>query len=152
MIAIRESQIEELSTFVIMESSEDTLEFIIPYTLEEHQAKFNAPDIVYLSIANNERLAGFIILALDPDGISVEFRRIVVSAKGNGIGQAAIKAMEAYCRTTLQRNRIWLDVFEFNKRGQHIYEKLGYTQFKRRDHKGQPLLFYEKRLFTPAER
>ena len=152
MITLRESQIEELSTFVTMESSDDTVAFIIPYSLEEHQAKFNVPNIVYLSILNNERLAGFIILALDPDGMSVEFRRIVVSAKGNGIGQAAIKVMEAYCQTTLQRNRIWLDVFEFNKRGKHVYKKLGYTQFKRGDHEGQPLLFYEKRLFMPAER
>lgn len=146
MITIRESHIEELSTFVNMESSDDTIEFIIPYTLEEHQAKFKASDIVYLSIMNNEQLAGFIILALDPDGISVEFRRIVVSAKGNGIGQAAIKAMEAYCQPTLQRNRIWLDVFEFNERGRHVYEKLSYTQFKEGDHKGQPLLFYEKTI------
>ena len=54
MIALRESQIEELSTFVNMESSEDTLEFIIPYILKEHQAKFNTFDIVYLSIVNVE--------------------------------------------------------------------------------------------------
>jgi hypothetical protein len=37
MIAIRESRIEELSNFVVMESSEDTVGFIIPYTLKEHQ-------------------------------------------------------------------------------------------------------------------
>ena len=39
-----------------------------------------------------------------------------------------------------------LDVFESNVRGQHIYEKLGYVQFKEGEIDGKPILYYEKML------
>ncbi|MEM7030790.1 MAG: GNAT family N-acetyltransferase [Chloroflexota bacterium] len=146
MVSIREATIVELSAFVKMEQAEDTAEYITAYDLETHQIKFQDPDIVYLSILHEAQLAGFIILVLEADAMSVEFRRIVVSKRGSGVGQAAIKAMEAYCRNQLKRQRVWLDVFDFNQRGRHIYEKQGYTYFKREDYKGQLLLFYEKLL------
>jgi len=146
MVAVREAEFGELSRFFEMEKMEDTAKFIIPYNLEEHRTKFNQQDIIYLSIISEERLAGFIVLLLGADGLSVEFRRIVVSIKGKGIGQAALEAMENYCRAKLGRKRVWLDVFEFNERGRYIYEKRGYIQFNRGEYEGKPLLYYEKAL------
>lgn len=146
MVAVREAKIEEIPCFVEMEQAKGTAEFIIPYSLEEHLAKFSEQDIVYLSIIDEGRLAGFIILAIDPDGVSVEFRRIVVSAKNKGVGQSAIHAMEDFCRARFRCNRIWLDVFEFNQRGRYIYEKLGYIQFKKGEYDGKSLLYYQKSL------
>ncbi len=146
MVVVREAKIDEIPRFVEMEQAKGTAEFIIPYSLGDHLAKFNKQDIVYLSIIDEGRLAGFIILAIDPDGVSVEFRRIVVSAKNKGIGQSAIRAMEDYCRAKFRCKRIWLDVFEFNERGRYIYEKLGYTQFKKGKHDGKSLLYYQKSL------
>ncbi|HAS8538026.1 TPA: GNAT family N-acetyltransferase, partial [Vibrio vulnificus] len=35
-------------------------------------------------------------------------------------------------------------VFELNSRGLHIYQKLGYTQFKEAFYEGKKLLFMEK--------
>ena len=124
----------------------DTTGFILPYSLERHQSEFTKPDIVYLSILNAGELAGFFMLAPDPDNTSVEFRRIVVAQKGIGLGQAAIHAMEDYCREHLGRSRIWLDVFEFNQRGQHIYEKLGYRRFAKSEIENNVLFFYDKVL------
>ena len=83
---------------------------------------------------------------LDSEPNSVEFRRVVVSDKGKGVGQSAITAMEQFCRTQLQRTRIWLDVFEYNNRGRHIYEKLGYERYGESDHEGRRLLLYQKKL------
>ena len=137
---------EEAQYFVEMERSEDTLEFIIPYDLERHKQEMSKPEIIYLSIVNEDRLLGFIILAVEPDTKRVEFRRIVVSSKGKGIGQAAIKEMEQFCLKKLGCRRIWLDVFESNKRGRHVYEKLGYNHYKSGSYNGKTLLYYDKRL------
>ena len=54
--------------------------------------------------------------------------------------------MEEYCRERLGRSRIWLDVFEFNQRGQHIYQKLGYRRFDQGEVEGKVLFFYDKLL------
>lgn len=144
MVKVREALPEEIPFFAEVESTEDVVEFILPYDLERHYSEFHKQNTVYLSVLDEEELIGFIILVQEPDGISVEFRRIVISAKGRGHGQSAIAAMEDYCRKKLNRKRIWLDVFEFNKRGQHIYEKFGYTRFREGQHDGKRLLFYEK--------
>ena len=149
MIELRESRTAELPAFCIMERDSDTRDHITVNTLGEHQREFARDDIVYLSIYADAQLAGYFILALEPQA-SVEVRRIVVSDKGAGIGQAAIRAMENYCRETLQCRRIWLDVFESNPRAQHVYAKLGYRQFDTGELDGRKLLLMQKRLDDPA--
>jgi RimJ/RimL family protein N-acetyltransferase len=146
MVQVKEALHEDLPSFVAMEQATDTMEFIIPYRLEDHAQKFADPALVYLRILDDGVLVGFFILAMDADGRSVEFRRVVVSTKGKGIGQQAIKLMEDYCRTALGRSRMWLDVFAHNARGRHIYEKLGYRHFAESTHRGKTLLLYEKPL------
>ena len=133
-----------------MDQERDTRDHITLYTLVEHRREFANADTIYLSICENSGLVGYFILALDADPGSIEFRRIVVSAKGAGLGQAAIPAMEAYCAEQLQRQRIWLDVFDSNSRGRHIYQKLGYRQFDSGVLDGRKLLYMEKELGHPA--
>ena len=146
MIELRPSLSAELANFSAWEQDEDSRDYVTPYTLEQHQLEYARDDIVYLSIYDGESLAGFFILVLEPDQASVEFRRIVVAEKGAGIGQSAIACMETYCRDELRRSRVWLDVFDFNQRGRHVYEKLGYKYFDSGTLRGEKLLFYEKSL------
>ena len=147
MIEVRDALLEEVSSFVEMEKAEGTAEFIIPHHLERHIADFSDRNTIYLSVIDGKELVGFMILVLDLDGTSVEFRRIVITTRNKGIGQSSVTAMENYCRTELGREWIWLDVFEFNERGRHIYERLRYIQFKKGEYEGKPLLFYEKILY-----
>jgi RimJ/RimL family protein N-acetyltransferase len=58
----------------------------------------------------------------------------------------AITLMEDFCRLQLALTRVWLNVFEFNHRGIHVYEKLGYRYFKSTELDGKVLLYYEKDL------
>ena len=130
-----------------MERQADAAGFILPNTLTDHRAAFDRRGVVYLAIeADDASLAGFILIAPEADGDSVEFRRIVIRDKGRGAGQQAIRLLEDWCREHLQCRRIWLDVFDFNARGRYVYEKLGYRQFDARDFDGKTLCFYEKRL------
>ena len=54
--------------------------------------------------------------------------------------------MEDYCRSRFNSRRIWLDVFAFNARGIHVYNKLGYQQFKSGEYESKTLLYMEKLL------
>ncbi|MCG6442291.1 GNAT family N-acetyltransferase [Vibrio parahaemolyticus] len=143
MLELRKSVIEDAGAFVEMEHSDDTKDFIIPYSLEQHRILIDSNDVIYLSLYYENELSGFMILSQDNQDV-VEFRRIVVASKGKGFGQLAIKAMERYCAEKLNCSRVWLDVFELNSRGLHIYQKLGYTQFKEAFYEGKKLLFMEK--------
>ncbi len=146
MIELRRAKLSQLSLFSEMEQNEDTAPYILPTTLDQHRSAFILGDIIYLSIYTHDEPGGFIILALDADARSVELRRIVVAEKGRGTGQQAIAALEIYCLQRLQRERIWLDVFDFNRRGQQVYSGLGYHQFDQSEFEGEQLLFFDKEL------
>jgi RimJ/RimL family protein N-acetyltransferase len=145
-IYLRKAVPEDIPSFVTMESADKTAPFIIPYSLEKHWVEIEKPDIIYLSILADHKIVGFIIININQVSSNVEFRRIVVASKGQGIGQAAISKMEQYCLTELGCRRIWLDVFEFNETGRYLYEKMGYQYFKPAAYDDKKLLYYEKLL------
>lgn len=45
---------------------------------------------------------------------------------GKGYGTEATKLIVRHGFETLNLNRIWLEVYEYNQRGQHAYEKAGF--------------------------
>lgn len=146
VLELRKSVTSEASAFVEMECSQDTKGFVIPYSLEKHASLIESNDVIYLSLYYENELSGFMILSQESQDV-VEFKRIVVAFKGKGLGQLAIKEMEQYCTKNLNCARVWLDVFELNSRGIHIYQKLGYTQFKEAFYEGKKLLFMEKTFY-----
>lgn len=146
MLTLQPAKKQDVALFTQMEMAQDTSSYIIPYTEEQHIAEMEKNEIKYLSIYQQNTLIGFIILALE-SGTRVEFRRIVIAQKGCGYGQIAMQLLEQYCKQELQKRVIWLDVFESNKRGIHIYQKLGYQQFELAEHEGKTLLLMQKELY-----
>ena len=141
-LLLREAREEDLEQICSMEQGE-AREFIIPWSPQRHRSEFANPDVVYKTLWLDDELAGFLILILDPDGKSIEFRRIVMSRPGRGYGKSAVRMVGKLCRTELGRRRIWLDVFEANDRARHVYESCGYRQFGRTEYEGRTLLLYE---------
>jgi RimJ/RimL family protein N-acetyltransferase len=147
VIRLRKSEAVELQVFVEMEQQSHASNFINSEDLETHQKNFADRNIIYLSIDKGDgRLAGYFILASNPGDRLVEFRRVLIDQDHRGIGQSAITAMEGYCRDELDCDRIWLDAYEDNARGRHIYEKLGYKRFKEGSYQGRKILYYHKDL------
>lgn len=147
MPSLRSASREELEVFDALDRQEHACKFINETGLRTHQKNYDDPRITYLSIENDDGVfSGYFILVKEEDTASVEFRRILVDKNTRGVGQAAIAEMENYCRQALGAQRIWLDVYEDNARGMHIYEKLGYTRFKQEAVGERQLLFYEKAL------
>jgi RimJ/RimL family protein N-acetyltransferase len=147
MIILRKSHKNELKTFAAMEQQPHAETFINGVELATHQRDFDNDEIIYLSIENDKHeLVGYFILAMAPGDKTVEFRRILIDQHQRGIGQIAIEKMENYCREVLKARRVWLDVYEDNLKGKHIYEKLGYQFFEESELDGRKLLFYRKVL------
>ena len=136
----------ELDIVCKLERDADTSPYILPTTRAQHEANMARDDFVYLSIYRDERFAGYFILVLEADARSVELRRIVIAEKGAGTGKQAMIRVEAWCREQLGRSRIWLDVFDFNDRGMHIYPGLGYRYTDSQELDDKRLLFFEKDL------
>ena len=144
MTALRPTIDTELPLFASFERQSHAREFINATSLEEHCHNFSNPDFIYLTIENDAAdVVGYFILVKEANN-RVEFRRIVIDENQRGIGQSAIIAMEEYCNRELRCESIWLDVYDDNVVGRHIYEKFGYLQFKSTVVSGRILLFYEK--------
>ena len=130
-----------------MDRQDHASNFVTQAGIEAHQKYYDDPNINYLSIENSRgEFSGYFVLVVEPDTASVEFRRILIDENKRGVGQVAIIEMENYCRKKFGVKRIWLDVYEDNAIGRHVYEKLGYQQFKEELEEGRKLLFYEKAL------
>jgi RimJ/RimL family protein N-acetyltransferase len=129
-----------------LERMEDTKEFIIPYSREQHLANLSDEGFVYLIIVQADIRIGFIILVLDKDQRSVEFRRIAIAPAARGVGKLAIHAMEKFCLNELHAKAIWLDVFAFNERAIHAYQKLGYVKTGVAEFQNQTLWLFRKEL------
>jgi len=65
----------DAAVFAGMEREGDTEEYIIPATETEHRQGIQDPGLVYLAIREGGDTIGFIILALEPNSRSVEYRR-----------------------------------------------------------------------------
>lgn len=147
VITLADATEDQLRMFHLMEKDEDTMPYIIPHSLDRHKKEFYRDGVVYKSVYDREdELVGFVILILDPDGHSVEFGRIVIAQKGCSYGSRTVSLVERVCREELNRQRVWLDVFEFNPRAQHVYEASGYRYFGSREHDGKLLRLYEKEV------
>ncbi len=143
-ISLRRTDESELIAIEAMEKAAGNSQWINAYSLAQHRELITDKNVCYLTILDCETPCGFFLLV--KSGESIEFRRIVVTKKGQGIGQLAIRKMEQYCRTELAATRIWLDVYESNDRARHIYEKLGYEFQRRVEGEPEALLDFEKEL------
>ena len=135
----------QLEKFDRMDRLPHAIRFVFQIGLEGHLRNFQDPNVRYLNIENEiGNFLGYFILAHEPEYDSVEFRRILLDPDARGVGQQAIAAMEAYCLIQYETKRIWLDVYQDNEIGIHIYQKLGYQRFDKSMHNGRELWFYQK--------
>lgn len=147
VISLRRSTAQELELFDQLDRQNHAQRFVFKTGLAKHREYFDDPKITYLTIENDQgEFCGYFMLAEDQQPQTVEFRRIIIEPNQRGVGQAAILEMEKYCKQHFAAQKIWLDVFEDNEIGIHIYEKLGYQSFKQELYDNRILLFYQKRI------
>jgi hypothetical protein len=142
-IFVRDTERAELARIHAMEQG-DARSFIIPYSLERHELEFGSQGVFYKSIWVDRQIIGFLILALDSDGRSIEFRRIVLSETGRGYGKKVVTMVDEICRQEFGRTRLWLDVLSrIHERAMYM-TSVAITFSDVSEHEGRTLLLYEK--------
>jgi RimJ/RimL family protein N-acetyltransferase len=130
-VLMRPTMPEDLDYVLDAERDPDNARFILPWTRDQHVQALANPDVAHRIIWDASRLdrVGFVLLLgmTSPHG-SIEFRRIVVTTKGQGIGRAALRAVKRFAFRERQAHRLWLDVKAFNARARHLYASEGFVE------------------------
>jgi diamine N-acetyltransferase len=126
-IRLKLTQLDDLQKIIRIEN--DNSEFIGQYDFERHKTVIKSEDEEHISIFHklDNNLVGHVILAgLKNENDSIEFRRIVISKKGEGIGTDSVGLIREYCFENLKAHRIWLDVLSDNHRAIKLYLSQGF--------------------------
>ena len=152
-IQIKPSNPNNLPAIMAMERSESNRRFVGQSTQTEHLQTIKNKNTQHLSIFDkDDKLIGFIIL-INTQNRNVELKRIVIDDKQKGYGLASLEWVKRYVFETLNAERLWLDVYAFNVRAQHVYKKAGFTidEIKKDTHSQKTKIFFSidsKKLST----
>ncbi len=104
--------------------------FVHSWDNETHTKNMADPSIHYLIAEGLQGTAlGFAILVETGPG-HIEWRRVVVARRDDGIGSEFMQAVIKQFRDE-GAHTIWLDVYEDNARARHVYQSLGFREIKR---------------------
>jgi RimJ/RimL family protein N-acetyltransferase len=129
-VLLRPTMLSDLDAVVAIELDQQNLPFITPWERTQHEGAIRFPDFRHFIVEagdSHERL-GFVILqgCRNPHR-SVELKRIVLQAKGQGLGRACVRRLKAMAFSDLGAHRFWLDVKSLNTRALALYESEGFV-------------------------
>ena len=107
--------------------------FITPWERPQHESAVRFPDfrhfIIDVDLGSGYERAGFVILqgCRNPHR-SVELKRIVVQAKGLGLGRHCARLLKRMAFDDLKAHRFWLDVKSLNERALALYRSEGFVE------------------------
>jgi RimJ/RimL family protein N-acetyltransferase len=127
MLRLRQTEATDLDYVLSAEHSDDNRQYVIPWSREQHLLALADPDIAHLIVEQETRLGYVILAGLRDPNQSIEFRRIVITQKGQGYGRATIELIKDVAFTTYKAHRLWLDVKEHNHRARSVYTAAGFT-------------------------
>ena len=137
----------ELELIHVINSQDHTKNFLSPKSLSTLKKEFNSDNLIYLSVLkNSDALTGYIVAKKEEKSPTVQLKRILIDEKHLGVGKKAISSFEAYCVENFSSTRVWLDVYEQNRKAINVYETLGYTKFKQGIENSKVVHYYEKTL------
>jgi diamine N-acetyltransferase len=128
-VTTRSSTLDDLAFVMAAERAPDNAPFVLQWPRERHVEAMTDPSYAHWIIENGGRPAGYLILMdlFNPHG-SLQFRRLVVTEKGRGIGRAAVRLAKAAAFDRFGAHRLWLDVMEHNPRAQALYASEGFVR------------------------
>jgi RimJ/RimL family protein N-acetyltransferase len=130
-VRLRPTMSSDLEFVVSLEQDAENLPFITPWERTQHEAAIRFPDFRHFIIeggATGVEAVGFMILiGCRSRNQSLELKRMVVRAKGEGYGRAALRLAKKAAFDELGAHRVWLDVKSRNARARTFYESEGFT-------------------------
>ena len=126
-VRFRNTETVDLDYVLAAEQNQENRFFIIPWTREEHSRSLSDPNCAHLVVEAETRIGYVILFGLRDPHKSIEFRRIVVTEKGQGFGIATVFQVQRLAFEDYGAHRLWLDVKVQNHRARSVYEKAGFT-------------------------
>ena len=120
----------DLDFVLSLEQDPANLPYITPWERTQHEAAIRFPDFRHFIVESGPGLqaAGFLILiGCRSQHQSLELKRMVVQAKGQGTGRAALRLAKQVAFDDLGAHRLWLDVKKRNGRAKALYDGEGFV-------------------------
>jgi len=123
--------LSDLDYVITVETDQHNLPFITPWERTQHEGAVRFPDFRHFIVeagAEYDR-SGFIILqGCRNQHRSVELKRMVLQAKGKGLGRACVRLLKQMVFRDLHAHRFWLDVKTLNSRALSLYATEGFVE------------------------
>lgn len=129
-VRLRPTLQSDLDFVLSLEQDPENLPFITPWERTQHEAAIRFPDLRHFIVEAGPGLeaAGFVILiGCRSRHQSLELKRMVVQAKGQGVGRATLRVVKKAAFDDLGAHRLWLDVKKGNARAQALYAGEGFV-------------------------
>ncbi len=129
-IRLRPTMQSDLDFVVSLENDLANLPFITPWDRMQHEAAIRFPDMRHFIVeggAGLERVGFLILIGCRNPHQSIELKRMVIAAKGQGLGTAALRVVKRVAFDDLGAHRFWLDVKSRNVRAKALYDSEGFT-------------------------
>ena len=127
---LRPTRQSDLDFVLSLEQDPANLPYITPWERTQHEAAIRFPDFRHFIVEAGPGLdaAGFLILiGCRSRHQSLELKRMVVQAKGQGTGRAALRLAKKIAFDELGAHRLWLDVKKPNTRARALYDSEGFV-------------------------
>ena len=120
--------INDIPDIVALERLDESQRYVGQWLEDRHGAVLSGADArYYLCTAEDGSPAAYVILrGLADSSGSVELKRFVVAAPGNGLGRRILSEVLHIAFEELRAHRFFLDVYDDNARARHLYESLGF--------------------------
>ena len=130
-LRLREGTAADIDYVAAVDGAPENAAFVTQDTREIREKNVASPDTKYLIVERRdtgEAVGAFLVAGLtNPDG-EIEWRRIVITAKGKGYGREGMELLMAWSFDDLGFHRGWLDCKDYNDRALHLSESLGFTR------------------------
>ena len=130
-LGLRPTMLSDLDFVISVELDSQNLPFITPWERMQHEGAVRFPDFRHFIVEGGEQYAsiGFVILqgCRNPHR-SVELKRLVLQAKGQGYGRACVRLLKQMAFRDLHAHRFWLDVKMLNTRALGLYASEGFVE------------------------
>jgi len=128
-LRLRATEPTDLDYVLAAEGDPQARQWVTPWPRERHAAVLTDPDYRHLVLERDGRLVGWSLLAGVTDtNRCVELKRIIVSARGEGVGTRAMRLLVDLAFDELGAHRLWLDVKHDNHRARDLYRRLGFVE------------------------
>lgn len=147
MFELRRAEIKNLDIISEFGNQEHTKPFLNSKSMVDYKRELTEENTTYLCLVNTSNIIlGYLIILKDPIKESIQLKRILISKESLGIGQYALTKLEKYCISIMNIKHIWLDVYDYNYRAIHVYNKLGYRLISTEMQNNRKILYFDKSL------